>query len=182
MHRKREAKNGNNGVDIDVDVNVRVTQVLADDAAITDALASPTERAIYALLLGAAEPERWARVVRAHEERVAGSAAAESSRVRRLVGMGGRAARWMLGVPGEAGLKTFSRRDGIGVEEGAQVDEGALAACVEAMEVEVEEGGSGEREVQVERVGLGSEGAVSWVSMWPRRNLEGDMVVHRVRR
>jgi hypothetical protein len=34
----------------------------------------------------------------------------------------------------------------------------------------------------VEGAGLGSEGAVSWVSMWPRRNLEGDMVVHRVRR
>jgi hypothetical protein len=34
----------------------------------------------------------------------------------------------------------------------------------------------------MEGAGLGSEGAVSWVSMWPRRNLEGDMVVHRVRR
>jgi hypothetical protein len=90
-------------------------------------------------------------------------------------------------VPGEAGLKTFSRRGGIGVEEGVQVDEGALAACVEAVEVEVGGGGSGEREVQVERVegmegaGLGSEGAVSWVSMGPRRILEGDRVVHRVR-
>jgi hypothetical protein len=56
--------------------------------------------------------------VRAHEERVARSAAAESSMVQRLVREGGRAARWVLGVPGEAGLKTFSRRGGIVVEEG----------------------------------------------------------------
>jgi hypothetical protein len=86
------------------------------------------------------------------------------------------------------------------------VKEGALDVCMEVeMEVEVAGGGSSGREVQVERgegmdrvegmerveetvrvegverAGLGSEGAVSWVSMWPRRNLGGDVMVHRAR-
>jgi hypothetical protein len=169
----------------------RHEQVLTDDTAILDAIDSPTEHAIYALLLRATEPARWDRIVRAREDRIVRTAvSAPPSAVRRLARVGARAARWVLAVPSEPGLKTFSRHgDAVEGVVGAlgSVEFGAADGCSLPVCVPVELGrgdGGGGRPVEMGTRSPGpvSEGAASWISAWPRRNLEGDVVLSRVRR
>jgi hypothetical protein len=178
--------------------------VLTDEPAILDATNSPVEHAIYSTLLQASDPAKWERILKARDEQLALATAATSaptSTIRRVLMTGARAARWVLAVPHDPDLKTFSRRGekgevDVAASGSAEQDDlpcmstgsVSLLARVPAESVHWDgcNEGSAETEQDMEISKADARPASvddgSLVSTWPQRNLQGDVMVHRVRR